>query len=472
MSRRVAALVALAGCGTDPVFVQPVYDLPIDDLEATATNLDTLTLSVARPGQGADLVAQSFAPTADSSLGGVPFDTELVLHLAGRLDGSDVAYGRTCTFSIKRSGPPPTPHLFFARNVRFASLVFSSGRTSGMAVSDALGGAVLFGGSDANGPLLDIDRFDPNTGELRRIAVSTAPRIGAVGALLGVGQIAQVVIVGGTAATSLRLIDVDGSGEEVADPDLAVARTGHTVTALTDGRVAAIAGRTDAGMVTGTIAVIAKNAGAVELRKLSASLMVPRADHTATRLGDDVGAPVLIVGGVDAAGAPILQAELFKPLSGDLANPATFDRKMVVARSRHVARLMPDGSVLFIGGVDNLGQPVLTLERFTIDAGFVAAGKLPDGAAVIDLSATTLPDGRVLLAGGRATIGGPPTRDALIARVDVVNGAVDVVGTDRLAVERAGHQAALLCDGTVLITGGTATNSVLERYNPPALGRR
>jgi hypothetical protein len=134
---------------------------------------------------------------------------------------------------------------------------------------------------------------------------------------------------------------------------------------------------------------------------------------------------------------------------------------------------MPDGSVLIIGGLDGANQPVTTLERFTIDAGFTeVASKLPADAGVIDQTATTLPDGRILLVGGRATAGGPPLDSAFIARLDPLDGTVDVVQTDRLAMPRAGHQATELCDGTILVAGGTASADLIERYNPPPLGRR
>jgi hypothetical protein len=84
---------------------------------------------------------------------------------------------------------------------------------------------------------------------------------------------------------------------------------------------------------------------------------------------------------------------------------------------------------------------------------------------------TSLPDGRVLIAGGRDA-DGEPVADAHIVRTDTFGGGIDIVSTDRLSVPRAGHQATLLCDGTVLLVGGTAGPSVAERYNPPSSRRR
>jgi hypothetical protein len=146
----------------------------------------------------------------------------------------------------------------------------------------------------------------------------------------------------------------------------------------------------------------------------------------------------------------------------------------VVPRSRHLARLMPDGSVLILGGVDGARRSrCRTIERYTIDAGFVAVGDLPTGAGLIDATATPLPDGRILVVGGRPSPGAPAVATtAAIARLDVLNGSVDVVATDRLATPRAGHQAAVLCDGTVLVVGGTPAAGPAERYNPPPAGRR
>jgi len=68
--------------------------------------------------------------------------------------------------------------------------------------------------------------------------------------------------------------------------------------------------------------------------------------------------------------------------------------------------------------------------------------------------------------------GGEPLDTAYIARLNPLDGSVDVVATDHMAIRRAGHQALALCDGTVLVAGGNPDDQRVERYNPPPVGRR
>lgn len=474
MSRRGwLALIALAAC-TDEVVIRPQFDLPAGDLDADAfAAIDELQITVARAGDERELVSQTFARGEPIELAGAPFGDELVVHVTGFLGDTVISYGRTCAFDVAPDGPPPEPHLFFARTLKFASLgVTPLTRTDGSAIS-FLGSAVIQGGKVGATAVREVERFDPVTGELVTLG-QVSERTGAVEALLGTSP-ARIALIGGeldgVGARFIELIDPPRAIEPpFEDPHMA--RVGLTATSLTDGRVIAIGGNAPGGAPVGTITELALTATTPEIRDLRASLAYPRTGHTATRLGDDVGAPVLVAGGLDAASAPVAIAELFKPLREELANPATFAPAMVVPRSRHHAVTMPDGSVLFLGGVDATGLPVRTLELFSVDAGFVEVGELPQAAGVVDTTVTPLPDGRVLVTGGRTAVGGAATNTAYIARLDPLDGSVDVVATDRLAVPRAAHHAALLCDGTVLVTGGTAVAEVAERYNPPPAGRR
>jgi hypothetical protein len=460
-------LVIIAACDAGAVRIEPVFDLPASDDDARPSGLDTLVLSVAHAGSDQDLASRSFQPGDQIELDEVGFDEALVVHLSGQVSGTPAAYGRTCTFSVAAGASPPRPHLWFARNVRFASLDVALDEHAGGIAIEHDGGVLIAGGADST-----IERFDPRSNSLAELG-QLVPRRGAVAARLGVVGAQRVVVIGGDSGGGfVDLVDSDdrvARVERIEEPR--VGRSALTATTLTDGRVIIIGGRTDAGTVADELVELSANGPATEIRVARAKLALPRAEHTATRLGDDVGAPVLIVGGTGPGGI-VAMAELWKPLSGELANPTTFAPTMVVPRRHHRAELMPDGSVLVLGGIDANGAPVRLIERFVVDAGFIVAGELPVVAGVIDVTTTRLPDGRILIAGGRTTVDGPPVDTALIARLDVVDGSVDVVQTDRLAVARASHVAALLCDGTVWISGGSAAAPLAERYNPPPLARR
>jgi hypothetical protein len=483
--RTVLALFAGAAiaCTDSTSIITPIVDLPQND-SASAFPLDDLTMAVAHEGGDVDVASASFVHGQTVELSGVPFADDLVVHMTGRVGTSEVAYGRTCSFAFSPDVPAPQPHLFFAREVKFAQLAEApEGRVGGTAITYHDGSGLLVGGVDPANPMsaiADVERFDPRTGELRLLATSDMPRLGSVAATLGTASDAQIALIGGfdpatgTGANFLELIEADNPSSRRIEPvaDGNMSRVGLTATTLTDGRVIVIGGMTPpAGATAADVDEVTLANGTAQVRPLHATLAVPRHDHTATRLGDDVGAAVLVAGGLAANGTPVARAELFKPLNE--AFSTTFSFQMVVPRWGHKAVRMPDGSVLIIGGYsDGAGTvPVATLELFTQDAGFVPLGQLPVGAGLVGFAATTLPDGRVLLTGGlRAD--GQPSKAAYIAQLDPINGSVDVLATDQLSTPRAGHQSTLLCDGTVLIAGGTATPVSAERYNPPAAGRR
>jgi hypothetical protein len=478
-----AGALALAACSDSTVALAPVIDLPFTDDDATAMPLDSISLSVAHAQSASDLVSHMFQNGQPLELPGAPFGDDLVVHMTGFVGQSAVGYGRTCKLRIAPGAAPPDPHLFFSRVTRFATIQgMPADRIGGLGIAYQ-GGALLLGGLGSDGmPVAEVERFEPATGKLVGVGPVQA-RTRPVEALIGTSP-PRVIVLGGAVlggasgmagAPFVEMVDAQGV-ERQENSDMA--RVDLTATSLTDGRVVVVGGISPSGDAPfGDIDIVAQLAdSSIDVRKIGASLAIPRSRHTATRLGDDVGAAVLIAGGLDAMGDPVAVAELFKPLSEQLSNPTLnpmlFLPHMVVPRSEHTAMLMPDGSVLIIGGFDALDQPVDTLELFSVDGGFAPAGMLPEGAGLVDFTATTLPDGRILLTGGRRTRGGPPVNTAYIARLNSIIGAVDVVATDHLAVARAGHQAVVLCDGTVLISGGTTVPLPAERYNPPPDGRR
>jgi hypothetical protein len=229
------------------------------------------------------------------------------------------------------------------------------------------------------------------------------------------------------------------------------------------------------------VQMISVATGTTAVLESRAKLTHVRYGHTATRLTEELGAAVLVAGGRDpVTNEPVKQAELFKPLAE--AFSMQFTAEMRYPRWGHQAVRLPDGSVLFVGGLTRqLNTTTMQLETVVadrmelfspLDATFVDVGPLPPTAGRLGMSATVLPDGRVLITGGQITVGGPAVDSAFIANLDPVNGEVRVVPTDRLAVPRMNHQATPLCDGTVLISGGVDGQASYERYNPVAIGRR
>jgi hypothetical protein len=470
-------LVALGACGPDDIVMAPVIDGPAPGSNAAAfPDLDEVVLTLAHAGSDADLLSASFSRGDTIELRGVPEGDDLVLHMTGRLNGGDVAYGRTCTFALG-NGDPPSPHLWFARTVKWGAGEGSPAavRVGGRAVPYHDGSVIFIGGLDANDqPVTALEQFDPHLGVLEDVA-SVSSRKEPTIATLGDGR---VVIAGGidplndTASQRLEWFELDttpaGRVDGFEDPRMA--RYGATAVTLSDGRVVLFGGGPVGMPPVAQPLEIAGDGATVTIRDLAATMAVPRRGATATRLSDDLGAPVLVAGGVDRFNALIPTAELWRPLREDFA--AGFNPTMRVPRQRHEAVRMPDGSVLFIGGIDAMGMPVRTMEVFTIDGGFVEAGTLPLGAGLLDASITTLPDGRVLIAGGREVPNGEPVQSAYIINLDPLDGSVDAVTTDRIGQARAGHAAARLCDGTIVVLGGTPAASAVERYQPPPVGRR
>jgi len=121
---RAGALTAglgAAACSADAVVVTPIIDVPVGDADATAAPLDEIELKVAHAQSDRDLKSEAFAHGEPLEVPGVPFGDDLVVHMSGFVGASNVAYGRTCAFTVSPDAAPPTPHLFFSRSVKFAS---------------------------------------------------------------------------------------------------------------------------------------------------------------------------------------------------------------------------------------------------------------------------------------------------------------------------------------------------------------
>jgi hypothetical protein len=174
---------------------------------------------------------------------------------------------------------------------------------------------------------------------------------------------------------------------------------------------------------------------------------------------------VLIAGGEDNSVNELTSTELYDPVSNAFA-PAASTPVMKTERVGGTATLLPNGKVLIAGGVDNSGIDLTSAElydpvtnKFTTSTAVMNAGR--DSA-----TATLLPSGKVLIAGGgnnsapyilNSTELYDPVTNTFAAATPVMNGA------------RIDATATLLSNGKVLIAGGydfSAGLSTTELYDP------
>jgi hypothetical protein len=187
-----------------------------------------------------------------------------------------------------------------------------------------------------------------------------------------------------------------------------------------------------------------------------ASMTAAREGHTVTLLSDG---RVLITGGCNNAVADRVVCDNYLD-SAEIWNQATnaftvTAGKMTAARAEHTATLLPDGRVLIAGG-KNATSVLSSAEIFDPATGlFTPTGNL--GAARKGQTATALGDGRILLAGGYSNA---PLSSAEIYSL----GAFTTVPTP-MSAARYRHTAVVLNNGKVLLAGGENSDSLTFDFN-------
>lgn len=169
---------------------------------------------------------------------------------------------------------------------------------------------------------------------------------------------------------------------------------GQSATLMADGRWLLVGGDGDS---MSTASVFDPEAG--EINPLRGGPLNPRMDHSATVLPNGT---VLILGGLGAAGQYVDAAEIFNP---ETETFEAFATSSLSPRAEHSATLLTNGQVLIAGGTDGKGKLSTRVELFDPQKKTtkVLAAKLSSGrnkhVAVLQ------PDGTVVLSGGSDTNG-------------------------------------------------------------------
>ena len=333
------------------------------------------------------------------------------------------------------------------------------------------GRVLVVGGQDATGGESDsAELYDPATGAFSKAAPMIYPHISPAAIVLRNGR---VLVTGGPLATVLKrdrsaeLFD-PSTGKFTLTGFMKVARTGQGTVLLPDGRVLFAGGATTLlakdkqgfyypgdDILLASAELYNPTTGTFSS---TGSLATARDNPTATLLPDGL---VLIAGGSVAAGSgskPTASAELYNPKTGKFSHTGS----MNAARVNHTATLLPDGRVLIVGG-DGPSGPVASAELYE-----PVTGKFTSTASMAAVraghTATLLSGGRVLVAGGADALD-----DSLAANIlasaelyDPVAGTFTPAGS--MATGRQSETATLLPDGRVLIAGGA------DGTTPPGRG--
>ena len=193
-------------------------------------------------------------------------------------------------------------------------------------------------------------------------------------------------------------------------------------------------------------------------------MAVPRRAHTATTLPDG---RVLVIGGTETD-EPV-PAEIWDPQTAAFSASGT---PLVGRNWGHTATLLPDGRVLVVGGqgATGVGTYEMALEELAAAEIWDPETEMFEEAGVLDIgrvfhTASLLPDSRVLIVGGFGTDDeGMPTGFDNAVAWDPATGSFAEVAT--MAAVRIDHNAAVLADGKVHISGGLGFEG--ERPDPEA----
>lgn len=342
--------------------------------------------------------------------------------------------------------PAPTP-VPPAPNDRWTRVAMPFGVAQHASAVDANGRLLLIGGSRAEGVLSNaVDRYDPATGTFERIGALVSGRGEHHALRLPDGR---VLVLGGNLALSVR------SGAELIDPrtgevrpagEHALPRVRHASGLLADGRV----------LLTGGLARDSAeiwDPATSRWRLLERRMAHERQHHTQTLLADG---RVLIAGGACSSEGAYAFAELFDPATETFAPLAQLRDAALPRRYLHAAHRLADGTVLIVGGSFQGADLLPQASVLRIDATLGRLLPAPDLATPRTLlKSVLLPGDRVLMAGGQ-------TGEPFASDEAALYGTAQQRRLAALPSARAWHSIDTLPDGRIIVAGGESADGSLR----------
>ena len=318
------------------------------------------------------------------------------------------------------------------------------------------GGFQYLAGQNAE-VLASAELFNPAGGIWKTTSSMLESRVGHTMTLLPNGQVLAVGGDGNGGSLSTAELYNPVSGNWTSTGHLNVAREWHTATLLANGQVLVVGGYNYSTGLLSSAELYDPGSGTWTLT--ANPMNFSRQLHTATLLPDG---RVLVAGGCGTGGPAFSSAEIYDP---DGQTWTVTIAPLNFARAQHAATLMPDGEVLVTGGYPSAVSymaPLSSAEVYNPATGtWTATNSMP--VAVGNQTATLLPNGNVLAAGGLNSpdlLGGTEIYDPTLSPPTGT-----WTNTGSMQTGHAYHTATLLPDGRVLVAGGGGNISSVELYN-------
>ncbi len=265
-------------------------------------------------------------------------------------------------------------------------------------------------------------------------------------------------VVATCAIATVQPAAADGQALWVQTGTMAVARVDFATAALHDGRILVAGGATVGGVPTTSAEIYDPATGRWTA---TGSMMATHVDPVATVLRDG---RVLVAGGLSSFGSDatfLSSAEIYNPTTGTWSPTGSMDVPRILAT---IAPL-PDGTVLVAAAYERGLNGWFPSDSADVYDPATGTWKPTASMAVARAygSATALPDGSVVVAGGVGT--GASLDSAEV--YDPSSGAWSLTGA--MIEARSQHVAVALRDGRVLVAGGTQERTALadaELYTP------
>ena len=332
-----------------------------------------------------------------------------------------------------------------------------------------LDGRVLIVGGDKTGTA---ELYDPATGTFTPTGNGTTGHGASTAALLPDGR---VLIAGGSKS---EVYD-PATGSFTATGNMVSNQDGFTATALTNGKVlitGGVNGQTNCCAIAAHPELYDPSTGTFNLARpyIEMSVQVFPDGYSAGTSGLTFTAATLL-----ADGKVLILSEPFAEIYDPITNTFSLAGSMVAVDeggfwgkptniSGRTATLMANERVLVAGGDpaywDTGDFPLSRAELYDASTGtFTATSSMR--AARLEHAATLLPDGTVMITGGKT--GSFYSTTALAEFYSPSNGTFS--GALNMTATRGNHRATRLRDGRVLITGGVSATALKPPYSEQTL---